>query len=157
MSWQSEITTIVRHLINDTDLDSPTYSNSRIETSILVGSHLALLEIDFEQTYSINVDTCMLSPDPTTSGARDEAFINIVAMKTACIILGSELKAHALTSVRVSDGPSSIDTGQVSKNLQFLYEHICKQYEDYKFNFVVANNNVGKAVLSPYSPGLGNR
>jgi hypothetical protein len=34
MAWQSEMTTIVRHLINDTDISSPTFTNSRLETSI---------------------------------------------------------------------------------------------------------------------------
>ena len=29
----------------------------------------------------------------------------------------------------------------------------CKNYEEYKFNYAAGNNAVGKAILSPYSPG----
>ena len=38
MSWQGEMGTIVRHLINDVDSSSYSFSTSRIETSILVAA-----------------------------------------------------------------------------------------------------------------------
>lgn len=153
MTWKTEIGTIVRHLIDD--VNAATYSDRRIETAILVGAQLMFIEVDFEQTYTINVDACSLSPDPTDTSAKDDGFINLTALKTACIILGSELKAQSLSSIRVSDGPSSIDTTSISANIKFLYEHACKKYEEYKLNYQAGNNNVGKAILTPYSPGAG--
>ena len=159
MSWQGEIGTIVRHLVNDLDSSNYTYSDSRIETAILVSAQIVCSEIDFENTYIIDVEQCRLSPDPTDSATplvtanKDDGFINLVALKTACIILGSELKTHSLNSVRVTDGPSSIDMTAIAGNIRYLYENACKQYEEFKFNLKVGSSSVGKAILSPYSPG----
>ena len=153
MTWQTEIGIIVRSLIDD--LDAVTYSDSRIETAILVSAQLLLLEVDFEQTYTVSVDGKSLSPDPTSSDAKDDAFINLVSLKTACFVLGSELKTYSLKSVRITDGPSSIDVSAIATNLKFLYENACGKYEQYKFNYQAGLSNVGKAILSPYSPGAG--
>lgn len=159
MSWQGEMSTIVRHLINDVDSTNYTYTDQRIETSILVSAQIVLSEVDFENTYTVDVEQCYLNPDPTdpTTGLatvnKDDGFINLVSLKTACLILGSEMKTQALNAVRVSDGPSSIDYTAVAGHIKYLYEFSCKQYEEYKFNYAAGNNAVGKAILSPYSPG----
>lgn len=159
MSWQGELTTMVRHLINDTDEDNYTYSDSRLETTVLVAAQLVNKEVDFESTYLIDVEQCTLSPDPTdptdalADANKDDGFIALVSLKAACIILGSEMKTQGLKAVRVVDGPSSVDYTAVAQHVRFLYEFACKQYEQYKFNFQACNNNVGKAVLTPYAPG----
>jgi hypothetical protein len=159
MSWRGEMVTIVRHLINDVDSSNYTYSDSRLETTILVSAQIVLTEVDFENQYVVNVDRCHLNPDPTdpTTGLatanKDDGFINLVSLKTACLILGSEMKTQALNAVRVSDGPSSIDYTAVAGNIKFLYEHACKAYQEYKFNYAAGNNAVGKAIISPYAPG----
>jgi len=159
MSWQGEMTTIVRQLINDTDHSNYTYSDIRLETAILVAAQITSVELDFENTYKIDVEQCYLHPDPTdpTTGLatanKDDAFINLVSLKTACLIMGSEMKTQALNAVRVSDGPSSIDYTAVAANIKYLYEYACKAYEEYKFNYAAGNNAVGKAILSPYAPG----
>ena len=159
MSWQGEMTTIIRTLISDVDPTSYTYSDVRLETSILVAAQIVLTEVDFENTYTVEVYQSLLSPDPTNPTAassnlnKDDAFINLICLKTACIIMGSEMKTQALNAVRVSDGPSSIDYTAVAANIKFLYEYACKTYEAYKFNYAAGNNAVGKAILSPYSPG----
>lgn len=159
MSWQGEMTTIVRYLISDVDSTNYTYSNRRVETTVLVAAQIVLMEADFENIYTVDVEQCHLNPDPTdpTTGLstanKDDAFINLVSLKTACMIMGSEMKTQALNAVRVSDGPSSIDYTAVATNIKFLYEYSCKTYEEYKFNYAAGNNAVGKAVLSPYSPG----
>ncbi len=159
MSWQGEMTTMVRQLIYDVDASNYTYSEERLETTILVAAQIVSTEIDFEQKYVIDVEQCTLTPDPTdptkalASANKDDGFINLVSLKSACIIMGSELKTNALNAVRVSDGPSSIDMTAVANYIKYLYEHACKQYEEYKFNYAAGNNAVGKAILSPYSPG----
>jgi hypothetical protein len=159
MSWQGEMTTIVRTLIDDIDSTNYTYSNKRLETTVLVAAQIVLTEVDFENTYTVDVEQCYLNPDPTdpTTGLatanKDDAFINIVSLKTACLIMGSELKTQALNAVKVVDGPSSIDFTAVASNIRYLYDYACKNYEEYKFNYAAGNNAVGKAILSPYSPG----
>jgi hypothetical protein len=146
--WQTEMGTMVRHLINDTE--STTYPDERIEMTILVAAQLISTEVDFEQTYTINVDSYQISPDPTATDAKDDGFINLVCLKAACIIASSEYKAYSLGAIRISDGPSSIDMSSIASNLRLLSEGLCGKYENAKLNFATANNNVGQAVLSPY-------
>ena len=55
MSWQGEMTTIVRQLIYDVDPSNYTYSDERLETTILVAAQLVSTEIDFEKDqYNFN-------------------------------------------------------------------------------------------------------
>ena len=86
MSWQGQMTTVVRHLVNDTDSTKYKFSDDRLETSILVASQLVISETDFANSYDINVEGCRLSPDPTDSATKDNDFIALVCLKTACII-----------------------------------------------------------------------
>ena len=61
MPWQNEMKVIVRHLVNDLDTSDYTFTDSRLEEAILVSAQLASLEIDFDNTYAIDVDSVSLS------------------------------------------------------------------------------------------------
>jgi hypothetical protein len=155
MSWQNEISVIVRHLINDTDSSSYKYDDSRIETSILVGAQLVILELTFKNDYTIDISNGLLSPDPTLQETRDNYFINLASLRTACIIIGSEVKSEAGNAIAIKDGPSSIDLRGVTATLSALHTDICSKYqlmvEDYKKDKF--NGEYGTSILGPYSPG----
>ena len=152
MSWQNEMTLIVRHLVNDLDSTNYTFTDDRLEESVLVSAQLASLEIDFDNTYTIDVDSVSLTPDPTSSGGKDDSFINLVCLKTARLLIGSELKTHSLNAISLRDGPSALDLRGIVAGLKILFDDITKRYEEavtqYKLNGVV-----GQAILGPYSPG----
>jgi hypothetical protein len=151
MSWRSEITTIVRYLIDDLNSASYKYSDERIETSILVSAQLILIETPFDTEYAIDIANGLLSPDPTAP--RDDAFISLTALKSACIIVGSEIKTESANSISIKDGPSAIDLRGVASTLVILYKDLCEKYDrilkEYKENKVVT---AGQAILGPYSP-----
>ena len=151
MPWQNEMKVIVRHLVNDLDSSDYTFTDSRLEEAVLVSAQLASLEIDFDNTYAFDVDSVSLSPDPT-SGNKDDSFINLVCLKTAQMLLGSELKTHSLNAISLKDGPSALDLRGIVSGLKILFDDINKKYEEattqYKLNGVV-----GQAILGPYSPG----
>ena len=151
MPWQNEMKVIVRHLVNDLDSSDYTFTDSRLEEAVLVSAQLASLEIDFDNTYAIDVDSVSLSPDPT-SGNKDDSFINLVCLKTAQMLLGSVLKTHSLNAISLKDGPSALDLRGIVSGLKILFDDINKKYEEattqYKLNGVV-----GQAILGPYSPG----
>jgi len=94
MAWQNEMTLIVRHLVNDLDSSEYTFIDSRLEEAVLVSAQLASVEIDFENTYTIDADSLTLSPDPTDSSNKDDSFINLVCLRTARMLIGSELKRY---------------------------------------------------------------
>ena len=152
MSWQGEISTMVRHFVNDIDSTSYKYSVKRLETAILVSAQLVTFDIDLDTDYTINVEQCGLSPDPTDSH-KDNAFINLTALKTACIILGSEVRTEASNSISIKDGPSAIDLRGVSNTLMILYKDMCEKYDQLVYDYVAGGSLAGQAILGPYSPG----
>jgi len=152
MPWQNEMTLIVRHLVNDLDSSSYIFTDPRLEEAILVSAQLASLEIDFENTYTIEVDSASLSPDPTDSSDKDDSFINLVCLKTAQMLLGSELKTHSLNAISLKDGPSSLDLRGIVSGLKILFDDINKRYDEATMQYKL-NGVVGQAILGPYAPG----
>lgn len=154
MVWQTEMVRIVRHLINDVDATS--YADDRLEETILVSAQLVLHEIDFDNTYTVDVDGLSLSPDPTGLANKDNAFINIISLKSACVILSSEVRTHGLNAIKMSDGPSSIDMTGIAKNIASSSQDMCSRYEHAVMQYKAGGSVAGQAILGPYSPGADN-
>ena len=155
MAWTDDMPTIVRYLVNDVDSNNYTYTNGRIKQTIVVAAQLVLNEIDFDKTYTVTVSTSGISPDPTAA-TKDDAFINLVSLKSACLIASSELRTKSLDAVRVSDGSSSIDAGGVLRGFEALSKSMCQRYESAKLEYKAGNSVAGQAILSPYSPASDN-
>lgn len=153
MSWQGQISTMVRYLISDVDSANYKYTAKRLETTILVASQLLTTQTDLRQSYSINVENCTLIPDPTDEDTKDDDFIALVSLKSACIIIGGEIKAESGNAISVKDGPSSIDLRGVANTLTILYKDLCSKYDQLLLDYKAGNSLAGHAVLGPYSPG----
>lgn len=153
MSWQGQISTMVRHLINDLDETNYKYSDSRIEKSILVSSFLVLNDAEFVNSYSVNVEQCSLSPDPTDTQTKDDPFVALVALKTSSIIIGSEVRSEASNAISIKDGPSAIDLRGVASTLSILYKDLSEKYDNMLLDYRAGGSIGGQAILGPYSPG----
>ena len=127
MSWQGQMSTVVRHLISDVDSSSYTFSANRIETTILVAAQLLTMNVDFDNTYTINVESCSLSPDPTDTDTKDNPFIALASLRAACIIVGSEIRKESGNAISIKDGPSAIDLRGVTSTLTVLYKDLCEK------------------------------
>lgn len=144
--WQCKMTLLVRALIND--LTEPyTYADSKLEQLIIACAQLIKKEIDFDYTYTINITEQTISPDPSS----DDAFLNLVSMKTACLVLAGEVKTFAGSSMRVSDAGASIDLSDAYKNTKDLYDQLCKDFEKAKIAHALGNVSGIKAILTPYT------
>ena len=152
MSWQGQMCTIVRHLINDVDPAAYTFTPSRIETTILVASQLLIMNVDFNNTYTINIEGNTLSPDPTDDGTKDDPFITLASLRAACIILGSEIRKESGNAISIKDGPSAIDLRGVTQTLTVLYKDLCEKYEQALVEYRAGNSVTGQSILGPYSP-----
>ncbi len=152
MAWRNEMVRIVRHLINDVDSSNYTFSDDRLEEVVLVASQLVLREIDFDNSFTVDVDASTLSPDPTELETKDDNFINLVCLKTVCVILGSEVRSNSLNAIVLRDGPSSIDLRSITSNVYLLYKDFCEKYDHYVLQFKAGSSVAGQAVLSPYAP-----
>jgi hypothetical protein len=149
MSWQNEMVRILRFLIND--INSATYEDCRLEETLLVAAQLKYAAIDFNNSYSIDVDSLSLSPDPTETNPKDDWFINIVCLYAASIILSSEAKTLAAQSYKIKDGPSSIEIGDAYKATKELADEMAERV-DIAVMQMKAGDSVGaQAVLTPYT------
>jgi|TARA_Y100000593_G_scaffold66933_1_gene123153 hypothetical protein len=144
---------MVRYLVDDIDPTNYKYANKRVETTILVAAQFVTLQTDFNNTYTINVEQCTLSPDPTDSDTKDNAFINLTALKAACIMLGSEVRSESGNAISIKDGPSAIDLRGVASTLVTLYQDLCKKYDQMLLDYRAGSSVAGQAILGPYSPG----
>jgi hypothetical protein len=153
MSWQGQMGTIVRYLIDDVDPDNYKYSDHRIETTVLVAGQLTQMNVDFGQSYNINVENCTLSPDPTDPDNEDKAFITLICLRAACIIVGSAIRSESGNAISIKDGPSAIDLRGVTQTLTVLYKDLCDKFDQQLLEYRAGNSIGGQAILGPYSPG----
>ena len=147
------MTTIVRHLINDIDSTSYTFSTDRVETTILVAAQLLIMNVDFNNDYDINVEAVTLSPDPTDTDTKDDPFIALACLRAACIVIGSEIRKESGNAISIKDGPSAIDLIGVTSTLTVLYQDLCKKYDESLIDYRAGNSVSGQSILGPYSPG----
>jgi hypothetical protein len=155
MSWQGQMGTIVRYLIDDVDPKKYTYSPHRIETTILVAAQLTQMDVTFGKMYSVNVENCTLTPDPTVD-PEDYAFITLICLRSSCIIIGSQIRSESGNAISIKDGPSAIDLRGVTATLTVLYKDLCSKYEQSVMNYRAGSSIAGAAILGPYSPGSDN-
>lgn len=150
MAWQSEMTTIVRFLIND--IDATTYTDGRIQQAICLAAQLTKEDVRFPNDYTVSVSGVTISPDPT-DGTRDNAFVNLVSLKTACLIDQWSFRVKAATAgVRIKSGVDEVDTkGQLDGYKALIKDGICAEYAKAKWEYEAGNLTPGLAILGPFA------
>ena len=109
MSWQTEIPIIIRTLINDWS-DQPVYSDERIIQVITVAAKYVQFDVSLDNQYQVDVGNLTLEPDPTIN--KDEIFISLLSLKSACLIDQSNLRTKAaIEGIRAALGPASLSVG----------------------------------------------
>ena len=149
MSWKVDLVVMLRSLIGD--LDHAKYTDERLKQVIVVGAYNVLNDADFSNDSTVSVSSVSISPDPIVQ--KDTDFSVLSVFKSACILLGSEVKTESANAISIKDGPSAIDLRGVTQNLNTLYNDICKKYDELLKNYQYNNTLVGQAILGPYSPG----
>ena len=149
--WKSEMVRILRYLINDLDV-SPTYSDDRLEETLLVASQFVINDVSFSVTYSVDVDECSLSPDPT-SAPKDNPFINLACLKAACIIDRGVFRDKARQAgILIKSGSEQINTtGMLDGYKHLLDKGYCAVYAEAKKDFLFGGGTVGEAIITPFS------
>jgi len=151
MSWQNEITTIVRILINDY-VTPYTYSDERLEQTILVAAQYVQYDVNLDNKYTIDISSGILSPDPTTLPEKDAIFINLTGLKTACIVDQSTYRTKAaLEGIRAALGPASLSVGGAAGAFKTMLQlGPCATYENLTAHWDIANANAVRAIFSPF-------
>jgi hypothetical protein len=154
MPWQMDMILMLRSIIGD--LDETKYTDERLKQILMVGAYNVQSDASFPNTYVVNVGQVSITPDPVDEGDSD--FTILTVYKTACILIGSEVKSESANAISIKDGPSAIDLRGVSGSLLALYKDICSKYQSLLDSYRWEQGNgdgtpVGTAILGPYSPG----
>jgi len=148
MSWSTDMTLIVRNMIND--LSEPyTYTDARIQKAIVIAGQIQCSQMNFDYDYTFDISNSTITPDPTSY--PDLPFISIVSLQAVCIIIGGEYKIASQNSIRVTDAWSSIDMSAQSSALKGLYATFEQKLLEAKQQFAYGDMRALAAVLSPYT------
>jgi len=150
MGWQTEIPIIVRTLINDWS-DEPVFSDERILQVIAVAAQYVQFDVVLDTKYSIDVTAPSITPDPSSPN-RDEIFISLVSLKSACIIDQSNLRTKAaMEGIRAALGPASLSVGGSLEGFKLIIEEgPCALYEELTSHWDVKDATAIRAILSPF-------
>ena len=149
MGWQTELTIIVRTLIND--LNEPyEFSDARVQQILTVAGKYVQFDVNLEHPYTIDVVNNNISPDPTVD--NDSIFTSLVCLKAACIIdQGTFRTKAALEGIRTALGSASLSFGGSLAGWQSIIDHgACGLYEELTSHWDVRNATAFAAVLSPF-------
>lgn len=127
MAWDDEITAIVRALLQDQDTEVE-YEDDEIAQMIAVSAFTTALSRQFVNTYRVRVedDGGSISPDPTNTATRDDAFIMIVAYKTIINFIKAEIRTGLSQVIRIKDGDSELGFSRDPATINALL----KSFED---------------------------
>jgi hypothetical protein len=144
-----EMLMMLRVLINDLDDSDYTYTENRLLDVLVVAAKYVQQDIDLVNTYTINVRTHKISPDPTD----DDQFTTLVVLKSACILDQGKFRSQALLEgIKASCGPASLSVAGNSAAFKTILEKgPCAGYAELR-----DANNFGDfqgvhAILSPFN------
>lgn len=146
----TEMTELLRVML--LDFDSTKYTDENLTRVLMVAAFQVSQELDFDNDYSVNIVGVDISPDPTDTDTRDDAFINLTCIKAACIIDRGSAAIAASQAISVRDGSSAIDLrGPLQGKLALLKDGWCKVYEDAKYEHQRGDGVIaGIAVTTPF-------
>jgi len=152
MAWQDDMVLMLRILINDMDQDDEQFTDMRLEQLLSVGAQLVYQELDFDTTYTIGISPASISPDPSVTATKDDAFMNMTTLKAACLADLSEFRTRAaLAGLRARAGPATLSTiGHLDGYKELLDNGPCAAYDELKNQWMFGNGNICQAILSPF-------
>jgi hypothetical protein len=151
MAWETTLTLIVRHLIND--ISASAYTDSRIQQAISVAGLIVAQEFDFNTEYTFDISTPDISPDPTETSTLDTVAMALFSLKAACMLTVNSYQNAIGTGIKVRDGDSEVDTTGSFKGYKDILEiGPCSSYQKLlKERTFRASMNRGKAIMSPFT------
>jgi len=150
MSWQTDMVTMLRVIIND--MDCQLFTDSRLQQLLVVSAQLVNQEMDFNVNYTISISDFSITPDSTLPDSRDDVFTNFVVMKAACISdIGATRTASVISNLNIKCGPVSIGTGSYSAAFEkLLTVGPCAAYQEMKKAYEYGDVGVVRVILSPF-------
>lgn len=158
MPWEKEMVTMLRYMISDL-AEPPTYSDSRLEETILVCAQLVSYDLKFPNTYTVDISSGTLSPDPT-DGTKDNAFINLVTTRAACLVDNALFRSKsAIAGIEVRSGTEMIKMSSMPEAYKLLLDSPqgwCALYQQMKKEYMFGGGGtIGAAIMTPIAGYFG--
>ena len=147
--WVEPTIAMTRILIGDTVPDYE-YTDERLQAVATTCAVLVQREALLAYTYVVDISTSDIEPDP--GAIPDDAYMSLIAYKSACVIMTSEYRTASNKAFNVKDGPSTIDGRGVAENKLELAKGACKYYDEYKaIQSANGSNMGGYLVVGPFN------
>ena len=155
MAWDDDAIEIVRMMTDDYGATARV-SDDNLLRALLVAAFQVNREVDLDTSYAINLAAQSITPSPAT----DEAFINLMTIKAACLLDRGAAITAANRAIAVRDGSSSVDLrGIAQARLEIAMRGgFCKAYQEAREDFIreqagidrTGATTAGRAVLTPF-------
>lgn len=133
-----EILIILKALTNTTE------SDVSLNKLIITAAAILQREITFDIIYEVNITAGTITPDP-----EDNAYILLNAYKAAILLLQSEIRTYSHQSIKIVDGPSTIDLSGRSKDLRSILDSLINDFNNIKRDYLFNSGNMGYAIITP--------
>lgn len=145
MAWYTDGLVILRSLVGD---EGTTYTDAKLKKVLAIGAYRVRQEVDFDTSYEVDLTSGSeaVTPDPT----GDYDFINLMALKSAVVLLTGELKLAGDQSIIVQDGPSKIQVDK-GKWIKSMLDWSKSEYDDYVKDYIAGNSKYSGVVMTPYT------
>ena len=146
--WQTEMTTLLRYVINDSEQSVQRFSDDRLTRLILTAAHTTIGVVDFASDYSVDVPNSGISPDPTE--IKDKSFVNLVILKAAHLLANGDFRKASSKGIVLRDGPSAVDPRGMIEAKRHLAESSLERYKKAELEYRLGNSNAGEAIIGPH-------
>ena len=152
--WPEPCILITRALIND--LDNPyKYTDQRLTQLLLVAAFQLQQLAQFGQSFQVDVVAQVIYPDPAdiVNQTVDNNFINLMCLKSACIVDNGSCQAAIAVATAGKDMNASWDlTGVAQGYLKYLEgkNSWCEKYDEAVDDYLDGAGSISSAIMSPF-------
>lgn len=151
--WETEIPLLIRYTIGDVSVPQ-TYSDARLQQQAVAAAIFVQTEVDLSTAYTVSIAATGISPDPCDQSTRDDPFVALITMKSACMLASNEHRIYGGRSILVKDEGQTVATTDRAKSAKDIAANFCKMYEDLKWE-VATGQGVNaasrfRAIVSPF-------
>lgn len=153
-SWQNTSLIMLRTMLNDAGCGESQYPNNRLEDLLITAAYVMRREIEFITSYSVDIESYTITPDPISTTEDGDDFISFMVLKAACIADEGNFRSSALLQGVVARcGPATIQTSNYGAYLkELLVSGPCKSFETLKdeYNFNYDGKGILRGVMGPF-------
>lgn len=153
MAWQDVSVIQLRHTINDVD-DPQRYEDIRLQLAWLAGASFVINEFTLSNTYTVDLTSMDITPDPTVAGSQpgqvaDPWAVNLITLRASIFMIQNDLKLAANSAFSVRDVHMSVDTREIYKANQLLLKEVKEQYDQLRMQYNMGVKPAVAAIVSP--------